>query len=83
MAESLGEFDDPAAPPETGVQLRAAGYLNATHGQDALSEAIRHGMIAKQRGDEPATAFWCGVCSLLVHMRQAGSSDPREAAPPF
>ena len=59
---------------DPGMQDRAASYLNTNHGRDALGQAVRHGMAAKQRGDEPATAFWCAVCSLLVHMRQAGNT---------
>ena len=78
MPENLPEHLDENAlvplPPESPGHTRAASFLHTNHGPDALAEAVRHGMLAQQRGDEPATAFWCGVCSLLVHMRQAGTT---------
>lgn len=74
MAEMLGRQERALPAPGAGVPLRTASMLNANHGENAMAEAVRHGMVARQRGDEAATAFWCTVCSLLVHMRQAGTS---------
>lgn len=75
MLEKLDDTTPAPVPPLVPGHLRAATFLHANHGQDALSEAVRHGMFAQQRDDEPATAFWCAVCSLLVHMRQVGNFD--------
>lgn len=73
MPENLDSNALVPQPLESPGHLRAASFLDAIHGVDALAEAVRHGMLAEQRGDEPAKAFWCGVCSLLVRMRQAGT----------
>ena len=63
----LGQFSTASG---TSVHFRAATFLSANHGRDAMAEAVRHGMVAKKRGDEDAAEFWCSVCSALVQMRQ-------------
>ncbi len=52
------------------VQLHTARYLNSHFGAEALTLAIRQGMVAKQSDNEEATRFWCSVCSALIQMRQ-------------
>ncbi len=71
ISPGLGFSTTAADVLSTPVQRRAALHLNVQHGQGALTEAVRQGMLAKQRGDDAATTFWCTVCSLLVQMRQA------------
>ena len=55
------------------LPANAAARLIAQHGPAAMTEAVRHGMEAKRRGDDLGADFWCAVCSSLVRMQQAAS----------
>jgi hypothetical protein len=70
MASVFGPSGDLPTASGTSVHFRAATYLSANHGREAIAEAVRHGMVAKRRGDDDAASFWCSVCSALVQMRQ-------------
>lgn len=59
--------------PALRVSSHAATFLVTQHGAGAMTEAVRHGMEAKRRGDDPGAEFWCSVCSALVRMQQLGT----------
>jgi len=70
MNYSIAPVVEPTRTTGTPVSTHAASYLILHHGNRALSEAVRHGMNAKLRGDEAAADFWCSVCSTLVRITQ-------------
>jgi len=70
MNHSIAPSVEPAHTIRAPISSHAASYLILHHGNRALSEAVRHGMNAKRRGDDPAANFWCAVCSTLVQITQ-------------